>query len=91
MVSTHKVAGSNPAGSTIFGVLMRKADFTDILFGNAGKIIIGILLIIIFIGFYNTYEYRSFMKECTKDHKEYECKVMWNQTQPKHTYIYLPN
>lgn len=70
---------------------MRKADFTDIIFDNAGKIIIGLGVLCVAMMLYNAYEYRSFMKECTKDHKEYECKVMWNQAQPKHTYIYLPN
>ena len=71
---------------------MRTSDrVLDFLIDHMGWVILILILIMVLVAVAENKEERAFMKECTKDHKEYECKVMWNQTQPKHTYIYLPN
>lgn len=61
------------------------------LFKNINSVLIGIVILIILIAAYQGYKYNQFMSECTQYHKAYECEVMWNDSQPKHSYIYLPN
>lgn len=56
---------------------------------NGAALIIGLLCLLIGTVFYfvvsselaKPHEKRLFMAQCLKDHKQYECDVMWGQAQ----------
>lgn len=64
--------------------------------GFIGFLLIGLVTLLIWIGYIQAKEeekeYNTFMHECVKDHKEYECNLMWKQAKPKKEthFIYLP-
>lgn len=47
-----------------------------------GIITIIVVALIISLVIASSNEYNNFMDACKQDHKEYECKVMWRQSQP---------
>ena len=52
---------------------------------------IAVLLIVIFFASKQmAAERKAFMDDCTRDHKEYECTLMWKEAQPDTQTIVVP-
>jgi len=47
-----------------------------------GLAIVGIIVAIVIGLISNYHDRQDFMADCTKDHKPYECQVMWTQAHP---------
>jgi hypothetical protein len=64
--------------------------FTQIEVGVMATIVVCVLLLIV-AGKSMSEEKEKFMRDCMRDHKEYECTLMWKEAQPDTQYIYIPS
>ena len=64
--------------------------FTTIEVVVAG-LIVGLVGLIVLAGKAAQAEREKFMRDCMRDHKEYECTIMWKEAQPDTQTIIVPS
>jgi hypothetical protein len=62
-------------------------DLGDWIFDNLGKLLIGLIVLMVFLVFVAGYgeikQQEAFMADCLQDLKQYECTAMWKSSQPQ--------
>jgi len=63
----------------------------DVVLDNLGWIILFLTIMLFLLGWWaysvENAAYKHFMEACTKEHKDYECTVMWRAGRSNTTYI----
>ena len=54
-------------------------------------VIVGLVALILVAGKQMAAEKKKFMDDCMRDHKEYECTLMWKEAQPDTQTIIVPS